>query len=330
MTPEEKKKAEKKKSDRHKQVRIAKARIENLKRVIEDAKKSIILQKGQLVDLQGPISVKFKQLQNLCADIAEIKGEGIEEDINFHIDRSRDNRGFTFLMLAAQNDDFFTAKTCLALGADAYATSPEGLTAIDFSYFFEHKQITNLIVQNGGSVPQKQSEAWKSLQSMTPQSADSSLNWDDALKVADTAALPAETLMESPEKCEADEDKRMNILTGQERSSLDFTCFESRLIDPNINSDQVHRVVLLEQKVYNWVQTTDPTTRSNFINILEGLKPASIRRQGTKSTVVHCRSIVGTTTTFEVLASRFEDVSTQEKKDEVVLFSPFVSGEVEG
>ncbi len=188
-----------------------------------------------------------------------------------------------------------------------------------------YAHLTLLFVQNGGSLPQKQSEAWKSLQSMAPQSADSSRNWDDALKVADTAALPAETLMESPEKCEAEEDRRMNILTDQERSSMDFTCFESRLVDPKINSDQVHRVVLLESKVYNWVQTTDPTTRSNFINILEGLKPASIRRQGIKATSVHRRSIVGTTTTFEVLASRL-----QEKKDEVVLFSPFVSGEVEG
>ena len=152
MTPEEKEKAEKKKSDRHKEVRAAEKRIENLRRVIEDAKKSIILQKGQLADLQGPISIKFKQLQKLRADIAEIKGEGIEEDITFHIDRSRDDRGFTFLMLAAQNDDFFTAKTCLALGADAYATSPEGLTAIDFSYFFEHEHITNLILQNGKSL----------------------------------------------------------------------------------------------------------------------------------------------------------------------------------
>jgi ankyrin repeat protein len=152
MTPEEKEKAEKKKSDRHKEVRAAEARIENLRRVIEDSKKSIILQRGQLADLQGPISIKFKHLQKLRADIAEIKGEGIEEDVNFHIDRSRDDRGFTFLMLASQNDDFFTAKTCLALGADAYATSPEGLTAIDFSYFFEHTQITNLILQNGKSL----------------------------------------------------------------------------------------------------------------------------------------------------------------------------------
>ena len=71
-------------------------------------------------------------------------------------------------------------------------------------------------------------------------------------------------------------------------------------------------------------------TRSNFINVLEGLKPASVRKSGVSSTIVHRRAVVGTTTTFEVLASRFEDVSEDEGKDEVVLFSPFVSGEVEG
>ena len=40
---------------------------------------------------------------------------------------------------------------------------------------------------------------------------------------------------------------------------------------------------------------------------------------------------MGTATTFEVLASRFEDMSNNDKKtQQVVLFSPFVSGEVEG
>ena len=111
---------------------------------------------------------------------------------------------------------------------------------------------------------------------------------------------------------------------------MDFTCFESRLLNPNINPDQVHRVVLLEQNVYHWCLSTDSMTRSNFINVLEGLKPASVRKSGVAPTVVHRRAVVGTTTTFEVLASRFEDVSKDEGKDEVVLFSPFVSGEVEG
>ena len=305
-------------------------RIAQHKKVIAESEKGIEEKKQNLRGVQNLLSAKLAHLQKLRADIVAVKGKGKNEDDNFHIDKSRDDRGFTFLMIAAQNDDFLTAKTCLQLGADPHAWSPEGLTAADFSYFFEYKHVTDLILSNGGSLPPKQSEAWTCLRSMTPQSADSAKSWDDALKVAESAALPAETLMESPDKCEADEDKRMDTLTNQECSSMDFTCFESRLCDPNINSDQVHRIVLLEQHVYTWCLSTDKTTRSNFINVLEGLKPASLRKPGVKATKVHRRAVVGTTTTFEVLASRFENVSTDERKDEVVLFSPFVSGEVEG
>ena len=56
-----------------------------------------------------------------------------------------------------------------------------------------------------------------------------------------------------------------------------------------------------------------------------------MRIPGVGATKVHRRAIVGTATTFEVLASRFEDMSNNDKKtQQVVLFSPFVSGEVEG
>lgn len=47
--------------------------------------------------------------------------------------------------------------------------------------------------------------------------------------------------MESPEACENDKDKKMAILSPQECLDMNFACFESRLIDPNI-SDQVKRV----------------------------------------------------------------------------------------
>ena len=48
--------------------------------------------------------------------------------------------------------------------------------------------------------------------------------------------------MESPEACENDADKKMATLSPQECLDMDFTCFESRLNDSNINTDQVKRV----------------------------------------------------------------------------------------
>ena len=303
----------------------AKKQIESLKTEIEGAKSSIEKQKNELIVVTPPIVSKMKQLQQLRADIVEIKGDGMEEDTSFHIDNTRDDRGFTILMNSAQSDDFLTAKTCFDLGADAYATSHEGLTAIDYSYFFGFERMTELIVQNGGSLPQKQCGAWSSLQSMAPQSKESSKNWDDTLTVAETAAIPAEQYMEIPEQCEEDEKKRMPFISPKEPPS-NFTCFESRLMDPNI-SDQVQRVVLLNRAVYSWSLSVDPTTRSNFVNVLEGLKPASVRRSGVVDTKIHRRAIVGAATTYEILAARFEESPKGEK---VVLFTPFVSGEVEG
>ena len=310
------------------EVRLAKEKVDRLKKVIATSQTNIDSQKLQLVSIIPSLRNTMKRLQQLRADIADIKGDGSEEDINFHVDRNRDDRGFTFLMIAAQNDDFFTAKTCFDLGADACATTGlEGLTAIDFSYFFGFEHVTNLILNNGGILPKKQSEAWASLESMVATNSSESKNWDDTLKVAETAALPAETLMESPETCENDKDKRMPILSPQECRDMDFTCFESRLVDSNINSDQVKRVVLLDQNVYTWCLSTDQTSRANFANLLEGLKPVSVRREGVQETRIHRRAIIGAATTFEVLSAKFKDSS---KGERTALFTPFVSGEVNG
>ena len=63
------------------------------------------------------------------------------------------------------------------------------------------------------------------------------------------------------------------------------------------------------------------------MNALEGLKPASVRRPGMKETIIHRRAIIGAAKTYELLAAQFEESSKGEK---VILFSPFVAGEVEG
>lgn len=174
-------------------------------------------------------------------------------------------------------------------------------------------------------MPKKQSEAWDALDAMVPHSTGSK-NWEDTLRVAETAALPAETLLESPEACENDAEKKMPLLTTAQ-TGQDFTCFESRLVDPNINSDQVQRVVYLDQSVYHWIlSSTDQTTRSNFANLLEGLKPAEVRRKGVQQTRIRRRSIIGAATTYELLSAQFKS----SKGDKTALFTPFVSGEVNG
>ena len=171
--------------------------------------------------------------------------------------------------------------------------------------------------------------AWTCLDSRSPLNHFSSKDWIDAQEVADAAALPAETLIESPQDCEVDENKRMHPLTDEEKSK-DFTCFESRLIDQDINTNQVNRVVLLEQAVYNWLCSADTESTSNFITLIEGLKPIESRQQGVSSTTIRRRSIIGTTTTFEVLSASLFILDEGVKTEKVVLFSPYISGEADG
>ena len=171
--------------------------------------------------------------------------------------------------------------------------------------------------------------AWTCLDSRSPLNLDSSKDWLDAQEVADAAALPAETLIESPQDCEVDEHKRMHPLTEEEKSK-DFTCFESRLIDQDINTNQVNRVVLLEQAVYNWLCSADAESTCNFITLIEGLKPIESRQQGVSSTTIRRRSIIGTTTTFEVLSASLIILDEGVKTEKVVLFSPYISGEADG
>ena len=203
-------------------------------------------QKKRVKKLESSIEAEEDELNEIRLDIEPLKGPGAIEDTNFNIDNTRDQRGHTFLQVAAQNNDFDTAQLCLRTGADPSVTNSDGLAAIDYSHFFGFEIVTNLLLQNGGSLPKKQVNAWSFLQSIPRMSAEASKDWNETIKVAEVAALPAESLMEDPAACEDDEDKRMEILTDEERLQ-DFTCFEARLLNPNINSDQFHRTILLDQ-----------------------------------------------------------------------------------
>lgn len=110
-------------------------------------------------------------------------------------------------------------------------------------------------------------------------------------------------------------------------SKTDFTCFETCLVDQEINSDQVHRVALMDQSVYNWCLSADTFAKSEFAQAIEGLKPTSVRQAGVSPTGIHRRAVVGIGQFFEVLATTFKVSSECEK---VMIFSPFVGGETEG
>jgi hypothetical protein len=265
---------------------------------IVDARHKIQTQREVVDGNDAKISSAICQLNNVRCEIEIIKGPGNFEDEQFHIDQTTDARGHTFLMVSAQNNDLETAKLCIELGACPNILNGERLMAIDYSYFFCFDDITSIIMKNGGNAPQAQIETLDRLKIASQSYTESSIGWDDALKVANTASRPAELL--TAEEYEDNDDLRM-----PEISSCGYTGFEACLTNKNINSDQVHRVVLLGGDVYQWLMTSDSAATANFVDILEGLKPAAVRRSGVEQTIVHRRAIVGTAsaTTFEVLAA---------------------------
>ena len=122
------------------QLAVGEERIKQAPNKIQDQK--------ELVEAFDPkIEVAKSELDATRELIQGIKGSGKYEDTHFDINGSKDERGHTFLMVCAQNDDVTTAKICLDMGADISATNPEGLCAIDYSYFFEFDSVTELIVQ---------------------------------------------------------------------------------------------------------------------------------------------------------------------------------------
>ena len=168
-------------------------------------------------------------------------------------------------------------------------------------------------------MPKSQVEALEKLKQANEIHLEKSTDWGDTLRVAETASVPAETLIERPEACEEDEDMRMPHVSGEDRG---YTGFEACLTNPNIDSSQVKRIVLLSGDVHNWLMMSGVETVSNFVNVMEGLKP--IRRSGVEQTKVHRRATVGTAVTFDVLAAKLKE------SQQVVLFSPFVTGDIQG
>ena len=251
-----------------------------------------------------------------CQDIVKLKGD--KSDKKFDINNTRDSRGMTFLQVAAQNNDVGTTMLCLEFNADCSVTNKDGLTAVDYSSFFSFDAITRLLTSKGAVVSSKYRDIFSDVEKMSP--IDTDMDWDTVLQVSETAAVPSETFLEDPQSCELDEAKRMPKLSELERSEIE-PCFEGRLIDPNINPELVRRVALLSQAVYNWCLTQTEANMRRFAKVIEGLKPTSPQR-----TIVHRRAEVGTTIKFEVLAARLDGSDS----DEVVLFTPFVSGEVDG
>ena len=313
---------EKRKQEKEDGIKVIDRRLEEGKVRVAGKEQAIKKRQDRIDSEYNPkIADASGEVDDVRYDIEQIKGPNLFEDKHFHIDHTKDARGHTFLQVSAQNNDLDTAKLCLELGANPNIINEDRLMAVDYSYFWGFDSITSLITSHGGSLPTQQVEALNKLKSSSQVVlGESSIDWDETLKVAEAAQQPAETLLECPEACESDESLRMPEVLGDRT----YTCFEDSFTSTNINMDQVQRVVLLSSEVQKWLfNSTDTAISSNFVSLIEGLKPVAARRPGVQQTKVHRRAIVGTAVTFEVLASSLDC-------GKVIMFSPFVSGEIDG
>lgn len=266
-----------------------------------------------------PILVKNQQISDLRAKISELKGDGEGEDDQFHIDGSRDEHGHTFLMVAAQNNDIETATLCFNLRAGPNVTSPEGFTAMLFAYVFKLTEMVDLIAQNGGTYPKQQSEVWKGVVSSGTRKSENRVDWDSTLRIAEQAAIPPETILMSANDLEASEDSRMANLTEEERKR-DFVFFDNSIVEGQINSNNMRRVVLLSKDVYRWFSDADAASKSGFHVFVDTLKPERLRKQHVVQNIVCSRrAVVGLKKTYEVLCA---PLGTGTKPPQVCLFTP--------
>lgn len=196
-----------------------------------------------------------------------------------------------------------------------------------FAHIFKFNEMFALIAQNGGTHPRQQMQVWKDIMSANTEEFENSVDWDTTLRIAEQAAIPQETIFESADALEASENSRMEVLT-EEQHEREFVFFDNCLTDAQIISNTLRRVVLLSKDVYCWLTDSDATSKSDFIEFLDALKPDRLRKhRGELKVVCTRRSVVGIKKTYEVLCAPLKRGTESEI---VVLFTPFVSSAVDG
>lgn len=299
-------------------------RIKDLKKQIPDRIKCL---EAESLKWDAPIAAKKQQISELRTKISELTVRWEAKDDKFHIDESRDEQGHTFLMVSAMNNDIETARLCFELKANPNAKSSGGLTAMTFAFFFKFVSMVDLIAQNGGTYPNQQVEVWKPILSAGRTKSESVVNWDTALRISDQAAIPTETVLRSASALEESEDSRMIVLTEEQRKR-DFVFFDTSIVDGQMNSNNMRRVVLLSKDAYQWFLDSGTPSKSNFLEFLDSLKPVELRQQS-RAKGVECnrRAVVGMKKTYEVLCA---PLAGNKADSQVCLFTPFVSSAIEG
>jgi len=296
----------------------AKTRDETRKKIDNTAK---LLNKLEVL-----LKVKQKSMDKTRDDIENIKGPGTAEDMRFDINSSRNEDGLTFLSLCAQNNDVQTANLCFKLGADANVECPQGLTALSYARYLQNYEVSDVIAQNGGLDALE--GTWNHLESVTV--SKERIDWETQLKVANNAAIPADTKL-SPMMMNNDDANSSAPLSLDKHdafaeSGIEQLCFDFCLTDPA--SCESRHIVLMDREVYKYLREAERSQQDQLVKFVEKLRSGD-------AIGFHHRFVVGVQRErrFEIKCATLaqEPGSNSISVEDVVIFySPFVESFVDG
>jgi len=202
---------------------------------IEAEKDQAIADQNQKIeDLEQAQTSIMSEIDEVRTQISATKGQGQREDPLFDINSSRDAFENTFLIVAAQRNDFKTAEICFQLGASPNEANVDGLSAMLFAEYFSYTEMISLLSRHGASSRKLTFQGLLDAPHRGIGDANS-IDWESQLRISEQAAIPADTFFQSAEELDNDEESRMSKLSPEEQQR-DYSCFEARLLDPNARS----------------------------------------------------------------------------------------------
>lgn len=294
--------------------------VENKKKLLEKTQVTTAELQQKLEMKNSDLEEKERQVQLKRARIYELKGQ--KEHKSFNINAFRDENGHTFLMVAVLKGDLITAQLCLDLDARPDELCGRGLSPILVAHYFQMDQMMSLFAKNNVTCPVDRIKLWHTLSERIVVNEEKLDDWSTTLETANNSAIPSKTLFKKAAAFESDRHQQMSILSEADVNSRSLTFFDASLKDSSCNTS-LRRLVLLEEKVFKWLQS-NPS--NHFLQFLRSLAPEGILKKPTSCSLRFActrRAVVGLKDHYEVLGVPI--LSSQ-----LVLFTPFVTNEVEG
>ena len=243
-------------------------------------------------------------------------------NLSFDINEATNERGLTLLEASILNSDLDTVEMCIKLNADVNKRGVHGFSPLSAAIYFGLEAVSDCLSKHGARVDDESMNSWNALLQGKSIASQHFQDWEGTLKLARQAAVSVDDLFDQAESYEQSETKRMPILTAEEREQLSLDFFDDSLSNPSQKSEAMRRTILLEAGVLGWLQSheTESIEKRSFLDMLKAFIPG---REMTTPYEVTRRSIAGITNCYEVLAAEISDST-------IVLFTPFVSSEVDG